>query len=369
MTGSMMQSRANSQPSFVTGLALADRRAQLKKSVSTRGKRALQACLPYTKVGPIDNVSKIAIGTWSWGNRFLFDYDTRDDVILEEAFQEAVTRGISLFDTADSYGTGRLSGRAETLLGRFLRDNASVTSDVRVATKYASYPWRLTRASIVDAAARSAERLGRPADLGQIHWSAAAYAPWQERALWDGLADAQDAGYCRHIGVSNYGAQGLRAVAQYMQQERGIQLAAAQVQVSLLSRVHVQKDGVCDAARALDVGVVGYSPLCLGLLSGKYDQEKRAGGARDALFRRLRAQRLLQALREVAAARNVTVAQVALAWCARQDVVVLVGARTPEQVRDAIGATQLTLSESEVAALEGAADQGRQMIQNLFQTK
>lgn len=276
--------------------------------------------------------------------------------------------GVNLFDTADSYGTGALNGRAEVLLGQFLRKNPSISSDVFIATKYASYPWRLSRQSVVDAAARSAERLGRPADLGQIHWSASKYAPWQEQVLWDGLADAMEQGYCRQIGVSNFGPRQLQRIFDYLRNQRGIQLSTVQIQTSLLSREHVQPGAVADTARRLGVGIIGYSPLCLGLLSGKYGQGQYPTGPRALLFSVLNPNELLSVLQKIANQRQQTVAQIAIAWCIAQNIVVLVGARSPRHVTDSIAAAKISLTTEEMSALEKAAASGRQMIQNAFQT-
>lgn len=327
------------------------------------------ASLTFTQLGPIPDVSQVAIGTWSWGNKLLFNYDPSADSQLQNTFEEAVTRGVSLFDTADSYGTGQLNGRAELLLGRFLRAHPSLMSDVKIATKYASYPWRLTRGSIVEAAARSAERLGRPADIGQIHWSASRYAPWQERALWDGLADAKEQGFCRQIGVSNFGSHSLERIVEYLRDERGVSLASAQVQVSLLSRVHTESGGVVDTARQLGVGTIGYSPLCLGLLSGKYSNGQLPKGLRSLIFASINPRNLLDTMHSIAQSRNVTVAQIAIAWCLSKKIVVLVGARSPKQVQDSILASDIVLTKDEIQRLEESARSGRQMIQNAFQTK
>ena len=68
-------------------------------------------------------MSPIGGGTWSWGNQFLWDYKKDNDNELEEVFKYATTKGINWFDTADSYGTGSLSGRSESLLGEFLSRN------------------------------------------------------------------------------------------------------------------------------------------------------------------------------------------------------------------------------------------------------
>jgi Aldo/keto reductase family len=85
-------------------------------------------------------------GTWAWGNKFLFGYDTSMDPELQQLFEYAVGQGVNLFDTADSYGTGVLNGRSEQLLGSFIRDlpYKDAATRVHVATKLAGYPWRVT---------------------------------------------------------------------------------------------------------------------------------------------------------------------------------------------------------------------------------
>lgn len=105
-----------------------------------------------------------------------------------QVFNLAVSRGINLFDTADSYGTGRLNGRSEQLLGRFTAEypgSAAARGGVHIATKLAAYPWRVTPGNMVAACRGSLRRLGAERlSVGQLHWSAAKYAPLQEWALW-----------------------------------------------------------------------------------------------------------------------------------------------------------------------------------------
>lgn len=322
-----------------------------------------------TSLGPFQNVNPLGIGTWAWGNKLLFDYDPSLDNTLQETFNKALLNGVNLIDTADSYGTGNLNARAEKLLGRFLSEAPISTDHVIIATKFASYPWRITRSSICDAAARSAERIGRPIDIGQMHWSTTTYAPWQERALIDGLADAKERGYCRQIGVSNFGPMQLRKVCEYLERERGMKLASCQVQLSLLSRLPLE-NGLIQLARQMGVGVIGYSPLCLGLLTGKYD-EKGATGVRGILFGKLLkgSSLLTRTLREIGDARGVTAAQVAIGWCLSKGVVVITGVREPQHVEQGVDSVGLVLSEREISELEAVASKCPQMIQNSFQTR
>lgn len=91
-------------------------------------------------------------GTWAWGNRLLWGYDQSMDNDLQAVFNLCVSNGVTLFDTGDSYGTGKLNGRSEQLLGRFSQaycnDFGANKENICIATKLAAYPWRLTRQSM-----------------------------------------------------------------------------------------------------------------------------------------------------------------------------------------------------------------------------
>ena len=132
--------------------------------------------------GPIE-ISSLGCGTWSWGNKLLWDYDPSQDEEIYRAYRAVRDAGVTIFDTADSYGTLELNGRAEILLGQFekryqeeISNNKSQSSmfDIvsllggsasnqsnkqQVATKFAPYPWRITRGSLVQAAKESLKRL------------------------------------------------------------------------------------------------------------------------------------------------------------------------------------------------------------------
>ncbi|KAK9287209.1 hypothetical protein L1049_015622 [Liquidambar formosana] len=141
-------------------------------------------------MGPL-TVSPMGFGTWAWGNQLLWGYQESMDTDLQRTFNLAVENGINLFDTADSYGTGRLNGQSEKLLGRFVREfegQKRVRDNILIATKFAAYPWRLTPGQFVTACKSSLDRMQiEQIGIGQLHWSTANYAPLQELALWDGL--------------------------------------------------------------------------------------------------------------------------------------------------------------------------------------
>ena len=128
----------------------------------------------------------IGVGTWAWGNQFLWGYDpARDDDRLAATFRRCLERGLLFFDTADSYGTGRFNGRSESLLGRFAHDASPQERDcLTIATKLAPFPWRLGRQGYTRAFTASQARLQGQMKRVQLHWSTARYAPWQEGPCW-----------------------------------------------------------------------------------------------------------------------------------------------------------------------------------------
>ncbi|MBD0301514.1 MAG: aldo/keto reductase, partial [Tolypothrix sp. T3-bin4] len=240
------------------------------------------------------------------------------------------------------------------------------------ATKLAAYPWRWTRQSMVGACKSSAQRLGRNVDLVQMHWSTANYAPWQEEGLLDGLADVYEQGLVKGVGLSNYGPKRLKQVQKKFA-ERGVPITTLQVQYSLLSTYPVTQLKLKDLCDELGIKLIAYSPLALGLLTGKYsEQGPLPKGIRGLLFKQILPgmRSLLACLREVAQSRNKTMSQVAINWCICKGTIPIPGAKSVEQARENIGALGWQLDASEVVELDRvAANAGKKMVQNIFQTK
>ncbi|WYM00252.1 MAG: aldo/keto reductase [Gloeotrichia echinulata DVL01] len=319
------------------------------------------------------SLPNMGCGTWAWGNQLLWGYNESMDDQLQAVFNLCVSNGVTLFDTGDSYGTGRLNGRSELLLGRFAKEYQGINQDnICIATKLAAYPWRWTRQSMVSACKSSAQRLGRNVDVVQMHWSTANYAPWQEKGLLAGLADLYEQGLVKGVGLSNYGPKRLKLVHKKFA-ERGVPITSLQVQYSLLSTYPVTELGLKDVCDELGIQMIAYSPLALGLLTGKYSEKGPfPKGVRGLLFRQLLPglRLLLACLREIAQSRNKTVSQVAINWCICKGTIPIPGAKSVEQARENIGALGWLLTASEVAQLDqAAASVDKKMVQNIFQTR
>jgi pyridoxine 4-dehydrogenase len=317
----------------------------------------------------------IGVGTWAWGNRFLWGYEPAQDAVLAACFRRAVELGLCFFDTADSYGTGRLQGRSEELLGSFC---AALPEDQRrrlcVATKLAPFPWRLGRHGYDRALAGSRRRLQGKLDRVQLHWSTARYAPWQELPLLDGLADRVVAGDVASLGVSNVGPRRLRQLHAHLA-ERGVPLRSLQVQLSLLAPEALVPGGAAEVCRELGIQLIGYSPLALGLLGrAPGPLPTLPDGPRGLLFRRLwhRLQPLLAALQEIAATRRVDQAAVALNWCRAHGAMPIPGLRQADQADRAAAALTWRLEEGERLDLDHLSrrccEQGARMPANPFQS-
>ncbi|GAX26258.1 hypothetical protein FisN_16Lh088 [Fistulifera solaris] len=333
----------------------------------------LQPSIGTVSAGPLQ-ISSIGCGTWSWGNRFLWGYNPDQDEELYQSYKIVRDAGVSLFDTADSYGTLDLNGRSEILLGeferRYLNQRGWLAPPLRpqqVATKLAPYPWRITSQSFVNAAEASLGRLQQDRlAICQLHWSTANYQPLQERALWDGLRRIYEKDLCQAVGVSNYGPRQLQKIVNALE---GVPLATAQIQYSLLTYQTARyMNEICDE---LGIRVIAYSPLCLGLLTCRYNLDNLPPFPRQQLFRELlpSAQGLLGTLKAVADEYNKTPAQIAINWALCKGTVPIPGCRTVSQARSTIETTQFRLKQDAMEELDRMAlSVKKPMVQNVFQT-
>jgi aryl-alcohol dehydrogenase-like predicted oxidoreductase len=263
-----------------------------------------------------------------------------------QAFQASLSAGVDLFDTAAMYS----GGASERRLGELAEGRR-----VLIATKFPP-GWMSRAGSLGDALDQSLVRLRRSTiDLYQHHFPSRRMPIPSVMGL---MADAVEAGKVRAVGVSNYSAAQLRT-AHAVLAERGIALAANQVEYSLLHRAP-EVNGVLAACTELGVTLIAYQPLAMGLLTGKYRPGDRPEGIRrfGRSFRRAsleQVQPVVALLREIGEGHSRTPAQVALRWLVEQEgVLPIPGAKNERQAASNAEALSFSLAGAEIEALDRA---------------
>jgi aryl-alcohol dehydrogenase-like predicted oxidoreductase len=304
-------------------------------------------------------ITRVGFGAWALGGGgWEFAWGPQDDEESIAAIERALELGANWIDTAAAYGFGH----SEEVVGCVLE---GLSEDAR--------PYLFTKASLIEGPGRtvvhnlerdsilreadaSLRRLGIEAiDLYQIHW------PIPEQDLekgWAAFAELKEQGLVRHIGVSNFSVEQLRRAQQIAPVE------TLQPPYSLVDRD--TEEEILPFAEREGIGVIVYSPMGSGLLTGAMTRERIANlpdddwRKHDPRFQepRLSAHLALVGRLEVVADRHDTsVGAVAVAWTLCNPAVdgAIVGFRRPEQVDPIIGAANLELSEDDLATIEGNA--------------
>ncbi len=293
---------------------------------------------------------QLGLGAWSWGDRAVWQYGRGyDDQSVREAFQSSLAEGIRFIDTAEVYG----GGRSERLLGQFIQEAGE---PVLVATKFFPLPWRLSRRSLVSALHASLDRLRLEAvDLYQIHSPSPLFSV---EKMMEGMVRCVHSGLTRTAGVSNFD-QSLMLRAYSTLARHNIPLAANQVHYSLLNRA-VEKNGLLARCRELGIRLIAYSPLEMGLLTGKYSHENPPPGNRRIRYLRIisRIAPLLKLMTEIGQDHGGKFSsQVALNWVIRKGALPIPGAKNADQALQNAGALGWQLTDEEVAKLDAASDE------------
>jgi pyridoxine 4-dehydrogenase len=337
-------------------------------------KHPAAAAVQGTPPRPIQ-LPPLGLGAWAWGDSFFWGYNPKNDDELQRVFDYAVANSKTssiLFDTAELYGFGR----SESLLGEFSNKYYSTNTDgvaaittnkkeIQIATKFAAFPTRTKPENVLKACEASLKRLGgdRPIDLYQIHFPNA----WANEEYWDGLAQAYEKGLVKAVGVSNYGVDATRACHAALA-KRGIPLSTNQIQLSLLY-THPLQNGLMDTCKELGVQVLSYSPLGLGMLTGKYTNKDPPQGPRKKLYEKLQEtpdyDNLLAVMDQVAAQHGspANKAQVAINWARAKGSIPIPGARTVRQVQQNYDALDWTLTKDEERRLDEAAAKVKTFVQ------
>lgn len=292
---------------------------------------------------------EIGLGAWAWGDRLVWGYGKGySDAEVEEGFRVSLENGVTLVDTAEVYG----NGRSERMLGQFLKET---DTPVIVATKFFPMPWRIRRASVTRALRHSLERLElERVDLYQIHWPSP-IIPIEQYV--EGLVAAHRLGLTRAVGVSNYDKNQMqRAVTTLARHD--IPLASNQVEFHLLNR-RVEKNGLLARCQELGVRLIAYSPLAMGLLTGKYSPKNPPPGMRGGKYGGILKdiQPLIHLMTEIGQDYGgKSPAQIALNWVICKGALPIPGAKNVRQAEMNAGAAGWRLTTEQVKALDEASD-------------
>ncbi|MFE1452164.1 aldo/keto reductase [Streptomyces olivaceoviridis] len=302
-------------------------------------------------------VSSIGLGAMGMSDL----YGPADDAESIATLHTAIDAGLDLIDTGDFYG----SGANEMLIARALRERRR--EDVVLSVKFGSrrapdgsfqpVPYDVSPEAVKDRLAYSLRRL--ETDYIDIYRPARLNPQIPVEETVGALEEMRQAGYIRHIGLSEVGADTIRRAAAVAP------ISDLQIEYSLLSRG--PEESIIPTLRELGIGLTAYGVLSRGLLSGHWSSSRELAGndfrAHSPRFQgeNLEANlRLVQALDRVAERLGATTSQVAIAWVAAQgeDIVPLVGARRRERLAESLGSAALRLDAETLAEIEKAVPAG-----------
>lgn len=311
-------------------------------------------------------LTTIGMGTWAIGGPWEFGWGPQNDEDSVAAIITALESGVNWVDTAPAYGCSH----AEVVVGRVLKEMGERPI---VATK-CGLLWNekrekitcLKKDSIISECEASLVRLGVDViDLYQMHW------PVPDEQLeegWEAMVNLQEQGKVRYVGVSNC------SVSQLKRAETIEKPVSLQPPYSMIRRDGEEE--LLPYCREHDMGVVVYSPMQKGLLTGKYTAQKVAELApddhrhRDPNFHgeKLEANmKLVEGISEIACGYGKTAAQLAIAWVLRREEVTaaIVGARSKKQIEETVQAGEWQLTGEDIAAIDGVIEEHTERIKYL----
>ena len=306
------------------------------------------------KLGCTDlELTTVGLGTWAMGGPWQFGWGPQDDDEAIAAILTALEAGINWIDTAPGYGLGH----SEELIAQALEQ----VSEKPVVVTKCGILWNekkekvncLKRQSIRDECHASLKRLGiETIDLYQMHWP----DPDEDmEEAWEEMTRLHEQGKARYLGASNF------TVDQIKRAQKIHPVASLQPPYSMLHReVEDELLGYCAEN---DIGVVAYSPMQRGLLTGKFSAERLASLAPDDHRKRHRdfqepqfsaTMMLVEELKKIAERNGRTCAQLAISWVLRRPEVAaaIAGARRPEQITETAPASDWNLSENDIEEIE-----------------
>jgi aryl-alcohol dehydrogenase-like predicted oxidoreductase len=304
-------------------------------------------------------VSELCLGTMTFGGKGIWTaIGTLEQQAVDNLVKTAVDAGINFIDTANVYSEGlseELTGKAIRNLG-LKRDELVIATKVRGKMGNGPNDQGLTRKHILSQVEGSLRRLNTDyIDLYQIH-GFDALTPLEETV--DVLDSLVQSGKIRYAGCSNLTAWQLMKALSYAQYNRRSKFVSIQSYYTLAGR-DLERE-IVPVLKDQKVGLMVWSPLAGGLLTGKYTRsgETEEGSRRTSFdfppVNKERVYDIVDVLQEMAKLKNSSVAQLALAWLLHQQVVttVIIGAKKPEQLEDNLKAIDVTFTEDELKRLD-----------------
>ena len=308
-------------------------------------------------------VSELCLGTMTFGGgegmwQVIGKLQQDEADALVKASLDA---GINFIDTANIYS----EGQSETILGQSLKNLGIARDQVVIATKVLGRMGKgpnaagASRGHILDQVEHSLKRLQLDhIDLYQIHGVDPSTPIEETIEAFDNLVRR---GIVRYVGLSNWAAWQIAKAIGIAERKNLARPTSLQAYYTIAGR-DLERELV-PMMQSEGVGLMVWSPLAGGLLSGKYsrDDEKGDGGRRANFdfppIDKNRAYDVIDAMKKIAEAKGCTVAQVAIAWLLHQKAVtsVIIGAKRPEQLRDNLGAVDVALGEEDLAALDAVS--------------
>jgi len=306
-------------------------------------------------------VSELCLGTMQFGW-------TADEALSQKILNQAFESGINFIDTADIYSRwvdGNPGGVSEEIIGRWMKVNNIPRDQVVIATKVRGQmgdgpnDQGLSRVHIMDAVEASLRRLDTDyIDLYQTHWFDDE-TPIEETLTV--LDDLIRQGKVRYIGASNSPAWRLTRAICTSDKLNLARYDSFQPHYNLANRAEFERE-LAEVCQIYGLGVIPYSPLAGGFLTGKYHQDDplpesaRADSAKRRYFN-AHGWAVLKAVETIAKKRSKSISQIALAWHLSNPVVIspIIGPRTLEQLADNLGAVGLRLNEEELDQLNGVS--------------
>ena len=314
--------------------------------------------MEYRRLGRTGlKVSELCMGSMQFGW-------TADESLSRQILSQAFEAGINFIDTADVYSRwaqDNPGGVSESIIGRWMSESTIPRDQVVLATKVRGQMGPgpnnqgLSRVHIFNAVENSLRRLGTDyIDLYQTHWYDEE-TPIEETLM--ALDDLVRQGKVRYIGTSNYPAWRLMQALWASDIHGCSRYDSLQPHYNLAHRREFERE-LADVCRTYGLGVIPYSPLAGGFLTGKYRADSplpdsaRAGGAQKRYFNQ-RGWEILGAVEAIAERRNNSVSQIALAWQLSNPVITspIIGPRNIDQLADNLGAVGLRLTEDEMSEL------------------